>query len=386
VNHRQPYHASKLNAKQRALKSLEGVAAHLDQEYGAGTAASMAQDVAATQEARAATLAKQAEAQQISANRVAQGEGAELADDNAAELETITAPARPRPPRKTSKVQQAIRAVRSLGEKFRKRHARDNQAAAEQAEALAAETLKTHGIRHHYRLLPQVAFFGAYMAGLDRNGIAALQTLQECNMPAARRARVLEAAFAPQGYSPRRDIRRGKRAHQTLYEYDGRTFGGARWKDGARMDDHPGAIRVIQCAVFAWVARTRTRRSGYSYVLRGFGRGLFGSICQCGKDALTGHADGMPGALLALKLSGFFEYNAPPPEVVNVLDRGPSGHAYNIYWFPSEVAELELERFHERMANLARLELFGELLEEPSLIEERAQAPPVVIDPAQIPF
>jgi hypothetical protein len=335
---------------------------------------------------------RQREARQISNARVRQGDADPCADDRAAERETFlrvrkNGSLEPSIKERRSEV-RAARRSRRLADRFKFRAARDNARASAQAEKLSLEVLKAHGIHHHYRPLPKVAFFLAYMAGLDRNGIAALQTLRQINMPKARQAQVLEAAFAPMGYTPTRDVCSGKRKDQQLYEYDGRPFGGSQWEEGERQDAHPGAIRVIQCAVFLWLAKGRTRRKGYCYTVRGFGRGVFTSICRSGIDAITGHEEGMPGALLALKMAGFVDYNAPPPETVAQVDRGPTGHAYNMFWFRSDRDALTLEAFHVRTAQLAKLPLIERLMLEPSYIEALAQGPPPpeTIDPDTIPF
>lgn len=347
-------------------------------------------------ERRTVTKAQQAEALAISARRVERGEGQEL-DADAPPLKPPSTGAAPSPrqerhgrvtPRQSdAAVKQSQRQKRKLGPVFQRRHERNQKRELEQAERMAEKALQSHGIRHHYRPLPKVAFFGAYQGGLDRNGVIALQALAQVNMPQVRMDQVLRAAYDPQGHTPIRDVRVGKRAGQHGYLFDGRIFGSREvrdgstidrpgWQEGMRLQSHPGAIRVLQCAVFLWLCKTRTRRRGYSYAVHGFGRGVFGSICQCAKDGLTGHTDGMPGALLALAKAGFIEYGAPPAEKVSSLDRGPSGHAYNVYWFRADAEAVALDSMHARIARLSRLPMLARLLEDPSLIEQRAQGPP----------
>jgi hypothetical protein len=221
----------------------------------------------------------------------------------------------------------------------------------------------------------------------------ALQTLAQINMPRARMTQVLQAAYRPAGYTPRRDVFRGKRAEQQRRTYDGRPFGKRPlsdggtvdrpgWSEGARDINHPAAIRVLCCAIFLWLSKGRTRRRGYSYVVRGFGRGVFSSVCQCSKDAVTGQTEGMPGALRALALSGFLQYDQPPAQAVTKLDRGPSGHAYNVYWLGATPEEAAVQSLHERILGLSKLPVLERLLGDPSQLDAaRIQGPPATAPP-----
>lgn len=399
------------SAAERARELAAGVIRRRD---GDEAAEEFLQSVVTAEQAARRTRARRAEAEAISASRVARGQGAH--ED--ADLRPQSARRPDRESRRTGKAlaeviderkhrkaqQKQVRTekseAQSLRSAFRARHARDNARASAQAEQLAAKALGQHGIKQHFRLLPKVAFFAAYMAGLDRNGVGALQALRSVNMPRRRMQQVLRAAYAPQGYCPRRDVTTGQRAEQRRYEFDGRELGGKLWQDGQRLDEHPGAIRVIQVAIFLWVAKARTRRAGHSYVVRGFGRGLFMSLCGCGKDALFGHERGVPGALRALQQAGFVNYGQPPAEKVADIDRGPSGHAYNVYWFRSDALEQALTSLHERVAELPNLPAVESVIadrkqlltrldalgQEPSPPAPRAQAPPGCFDEAEIPF
>ncbi len=369
---------------------------------------------------RMETQRSQAQARAVSAGQVAKGQGGEMDADarppprvaaaarqaQAAQLSRPqssqqTKPLSQRSRSKRAETKQAKRQVKKLAPFVQSRQERDRQREIEQADAMADKALQSHGIRHHYRPLPKLAFHSSYAAGEDRNGTLALQILKQISLPKARLAQVLQAAYRPKGYTPRRNVYGGQRSEQQPYRYDGREFGRRKlkdervidrpgWEDGQREVSHPGAIKVIQCAVFLWLSKSRTRRTGYTYVVRGFGRGVLTSICQCGTDALVGHTDGMPGALRALEASGFLQYGQPPAEKVTERDRGPSGHAYNVYWFLADADAVALEALHARIAYLGRLPVLARLLQDPALIEERAQGPPapppVVIDPADIPF
>lgn len=330
---------------------------------------------------------RQAEAAAISKSRVRRGEQAE------------ESPAPPRPSRRRAadrrgngKVKQAIRQRRKLGQAFKRRAARDNVRQQSQAEAMAAKVFEQHGIRHHFRELPKVAWFAGYYAGLDRNGVLAQQMLEQCNMPKRLQLLVLQAMRTPQPYKPRRDVCTGKREGQKRFEpRDGQAFKGRDWEEGQRGDAASQAIYVLCCAVFLWLAKSRSRRPGYSYKVRGFGRGVFASMCRCSKESLFGHARGLPGAMLALKQVGFIEYGQPPAELVSEYDRGPSGHAYLVFWFKASAEEQALAEMHEQLAELKRLPALQRVdLEraQGALRDAKGPAPPEVvdIDAADIPF
>ncbi len=290
-----------------------------------------------------------------------------------------------------SKRKQSVRAVRRImKDNFLRRHMRDVERELAQVELLALEMMRKHGIRHHYRPLVKVAFFIAYMCGLDHNGALAFRTLHSINMPRARIAQVLDGAYNPQPHQPRRDVCKGKRAKEKRFMLPPGT------ELAQRDESHRAAIIVIQCAVFEWLAKVRTARPGYSYVLRGFGRGLFMAICQCGKDAISGHDDGTPGAMIALKNAGFHQYGTPPAPLCTPLDLGPTGNPYNVHWFLNSAEEQELDALHAELAQLGRLPLIERLRCHPDDLDAMlARGPPgnawssgagVEVDAAEIPF
>lgn len=330
-------------------------------------------------QAAAETRQRQQEAERIRKARIADG-----ADD--AEL------VNPRPPLEQprhgrrhgrSKVKQAQRQINRLSS-FQQRVKRDHARAAQQAEAMADKTLKEHGLYHHYRPLPKVAFFLASMAVHDRNGELAKQIFRQINMPKARQDAVLRAVYRPDGYTPRRDVCQGGRAKQRRYTFDGRELGKRfvagepvdlrGWRDGEREDHHPAAIRVFACAIFLWLAKGRSAHRGQSYRVRGFGRGVFESIAGCGKDVLFGHENGLPGAVRALEGAGFMW--AFPPINARPIDRGPSGHAYNQYFFPATAEEQAIEDLRARLnLDLPPLPIVDELLAAPASIASRGPPP-----------
>lgn len=316
------------------------------------------------------TRAKQRKAKAVSRSRVRrEGRGAVEPEPPPAHLQKrreATAE------RKAAKV--AKRRSKTVAGTLQARHEKDVTRAAKAAEAAADKALSTNGIRHSFRPIARVAWWSAYMAGCDRNGALALAALRSCGMPAHRQAQVLKAATEPQVYQPRRDVCRGERAGQQAFKAPG-ALERPKWEaDGKRPVSHPAAIRVIQCAVFLWMSRTRTRRGGYMGRVRGFGRGVFAAVCQCGKDAIAGHTDGVPGALVALKQAGFVEYGQPPAEVVSEFDRGPSGFAYLLFWFRSSPAEMQLEAYHQRVREVASLPYVEQLAARPELLELREAA------------
>lgn len=318
--------------------------------------------------AREATLARRAEAEAIGRAQERRGAGRELEADKQA------AQGPPRAERK--QCERRARRSRRLVSQFQRARKRDGARELTQASAAASTALLNHGIRHSFRPLPKHAFFLAYMAGCDRNGALALRALQSVNMPRHKQAQVLEAAFRPLGYQPRRNVCTGDRASQERYQFDGREL-------AERPEEHAAAIRVIQCAVFLWLVKTRTHRPGFSGQVRGFGRGIFRAFCRSGKDAVTGHARGVPGALVALRSAGFVRYHQTPACQARDIDRGPNGHAYNHFWFPKDQSERHLDELFDRILEAAPFERVA--VAEQLEIQRRAQAPPE-IDPASIPF
>lgn len=320
----------------------------------------------------------QAEAAAISAHQVRRGDGSELEAD--------AQPQRPDTGRRAETkqaVRRARRASRDLKSVFQARRKRDGAAETAQQERMADAALAKSGIRHEFRALPKVAWWAGYMAGLDRNGALALRALRSCNMPRWRQDQVLEAAYRPSAHQPKRNVCTGRRRTETRFQLpDDRRL-------PERGEGHPGAIRVIQCAIFLWVSKGPTRRRGFSGRVRGFGRGVFAALTGAGKDAIIGHCKGVPGALVALKRAGFVQYGQPPAEKVRAADRGPSGHAYNVYWFPQGARERALEAYHRRMAEVAKLPPLERLVAQPRLLEQRVlldRGPPPDIPEDSIPF
>lgn len=322
------------------------------------------------------TARAQKEAQAISAARRRRDDPGHVA-----RMEELDGETQRRP--KSAKAKQMDRSMRG---QFRRRSERDHVRSDSQAQAMVADAFKRHGIRHHYRPFAKLAWFSAYRAGLDRNGVLALQILNSINMPRARVAAVLQAAYRPQAYVPRRDVCTGKREGQTRFGGRTRPMGGRLWDNASRAENHPAAIAVIQVAIFCWLSKVRTSRRGHSYVLRGFGRGLFEKLTGLKKDALFGHDEGLPGAFPALRSAGFFNYHQPPAgSVPSPRDIGPKGHAYNAYWFSSDAAELALEDYHARVRDLARLPALQRLVlqtDSAALDAWLSRAPPDAPSPA----
>ena len=410
------------SARRPGAAALEEAQRAVALQHGEEAAADLPRRMEDHLQRKQKTTERQAEARAISQARVARGEGVEMAADRPLCPPTKSSERRrkkskkPRRRRNASSSQSieerrgsnrrraAKRKAASAEGTVRRRYEQTHARELEQAEKMAFQALETHGIHHHFRSVAKVAFFCAHMVTSDRNGRLAREVLNSVNMPRERMDLVLHAAYTPMGYTPKRDTSRGKRQDQKRSGYDGRTFGtrvvGDRvidlpgWQDGQRLDSHPGAILVIACAIFYWLSKGKTRRKGYSYSVRGFGRGVFTAACGgCGKDALFGHTDGLPGAMVALKQAGFLEYGQPPAEAVSPYDRGPSGHAYNVYWMPSTVAELHMEALRERLLDSEsspRLAQVAALIAEPANIEGRASGPPVAalptFDESDIPY
>ena len=111
-------------------------------------------------------------------------------------------------------------------------------------------------------------------------------------------------------------------------------------RPGERRWIHPAAIRTVALGVAAWHLGRGTSRRGFSRVVRGLPALLW---CKLAADGLTGVApclstlfgnnDETPGAMRALVQSGLFLPQQPPGNKVAACDRGPSGFAFNGYWF-----------------------------------------------------
>jgi hypothetical protein len=179
-------------------------------------------------------------------------------------------------------------------------------------------------------------------------------------LPPAIARRTRNAALHPKPYHPSR-----KREGRTLRVPQRTTLEGRRryWSaPGTRTWDHPAAIRTIAAAVVLFKLGHRTRRSGFKRVVRGIPRRM---ICALLADPNTGarpslstvygNKDGTPGDVRALAEAGLILIDQPPGAKVEPCDRGPSGFAFNTYWFypwlprephdpdddePDEIAEL----------------------------------------------
>lgn len=356
-------------------------------QHGETAAAELLEQLGATSRARSATVARRQAAEAIGAAQEARGV-AHPAEPPAPLPSTAAARREARAERKNAKT--AARRSRTAVGALQARHERDAARSAADAEALADQALARSGVRWSFRPIARVAWWSAYMAGCDRNGALALAALRSCGMPAHRQAQVLQAATEPGVYQPRREVCRGRRSGQTPFQAPAELVR-PTWEGGKRPVSHPAAIRVIQCAVFLWLSRGRTRRAGYAFRVRGFGRGVFAAVCRSGLDAIAGHTAGVPGALVALKQAGFIEYGQPPAHRVGEHDKGPSGFAYLCFWFRQSREEMALEAFHARVAHVATLPYLEQLIERPRLLEERAALqrgldPPPDIDDADIPF
>lgn len=149
-------------------------------------------------------------------------------------------------------------------------------------------------------------------------------------LPKPARERVLRAAFHPKPYQATRRFE-----GRALHECERESLPCRSWS-------HPTALKTILAALLMWELGEVTRRRGFCKVVRGFGRGVFGAFLQ---DWATGHhasvaslygaSREVPAPMLALKQAGFVYYHQPPAHVVTASDRGPSGHAYNVYWVHS---------------------------------------------------
>lgn len=357
-----------------------------------------AADVLAGEERRAdaetATRAKQEQAGELSAGASRRGVGHELDADN--RCNRSTRQQKKRYHRKHAAALQRKEGARST---LLRRSVRDQQRAEEQCAVAAEDALKESGMRWHFRALPKLAWFTGYFMGLSLDRSVALRALNMLGVPKARFSGVMFAAFKPQGYTPSRDVFKGKRRNQTRFVHDGRQLDGKQWRGGYRDEDHPGALRVLQVFAFLWLAKSRTDHRGYTYNVRGFGRGLYAAVCRCGIKAITGHSRGVPGALLALKQAGVIWYrqptedpNDPDRTPLAAMDKGPTGHAYNCIWFPNDPEEQALEELFERVRDLASIPVLERMLADPSLAEAMAPRPrgkpppPVVINEADIPY
>jgi hypothetical protein len=157
-------------------------------------------------------------------------------------------------------------------------------------------------------------------------------------LPRHKARQLMQAALHPDPYQGKRQ-QRGRTLRTTEREkLDGNR---RHWSDtGTRRWTHPAAIRTIAVACALFRLSGRTRRKGYARVTRGIPRPL---VCSFAQDSdtgvrpctntLFGNLRGVPGAVRALERVGFFEVDQPPGSKVSARDRGPSGYAFNVYWF-----------------------------------------------------
>jgi len=171
----------------------------------------------------------------------------------------------------------------------------------------------------------------------DPTGRAARVLLASCPPAVARRIR--NAALSPQPYAPERE-----RHDRTLFVPEpGKQLYGRRalWEaPGKRRWHHEAAIRTVALGIMLYRLRTPTHdRRGFRAVVHGIPREM---LCKLARDPRTGavpclqtlfdHRDGVPGNILALYQAGLFYKNQPPGSKVAPCDKGPSGHAFNVYW------------------------------------------------------
>lgn len=156
-------------------------------------------------------------------------------------------------------------------------------------------------------------------------------------LPPAVARRTRRCALEPTPYRPRR-VAEGR----TLYEPSGAPLSGraSLWQQpGRRFWEHPAAIRAAASACVLWHLRRPTKRRGFAAVTRGIPRALVAALLQDPKSGhrpavttLYGHSRGVAGAVRSLE-GALFQINQPPGDRVRPCDRGPSGHAFNVYWF-----------------------------------------------------
>lgn len=156
--------------------------------------------------------------------------------------------------------------------------------------------------------------------------------------------RVIKACLCPDPYEGTR-----KREGRELRKCDRETLKGSKkhWEhDGRRRWSHPAAIRTANLFVALYRMRRRTGRRGFTSVVRGIPRRMFAALAadgltgvRPGLSALYGNMNGTPGAMRALAQAGAISIQQPPGRKVEACDRGPSGFAFNTYWFYSKAFE-----------------------------------------------
>lgn len=201
----------------------------------------------------------------------------------------------------------------------------------------------------------------------DPSGRCARVALAALPPAIARRAR--KGALSPEPYHPKRE-REGRQLKTPTHD---KLHGSPRyWKEpGVRRWDHPAAIRTICAVVVLFKLARRTRsRSGFKRVVRGIPRKMlcklladpFSGAAPC-INTLFGNKDDTPGDVVALAQAKVFHINQPPGSKVEPCDKGPSGFAFNNYWFYPWLPKMgppttpEDEELAELAASGLRLEL-----------------------------
>lgn len=202
------------------------------------------------------------------------------------------------------------------------------------------------------------------------------------SLPPAVARRIRRAALEPEPYAPMRQ-RKGRTLRQPrlgpLYPR-GRRRAKHEWEaPGLRRWTHRVAIRTVAIGVGAFHQAQGTRRDGFRRVVRGLPRGLICSIAQHpyslvrpSKGTLFGNHDSVPGDVRALEQAGVFQVRQPPGAKVEPRDKGPSGFAFNNYWFFPWTMDSDRHDDAE-LAELSRSGLRAELLLGP---EPTAAGPP----------
>ena len=157
-------------------------------------------------------------------------------------------------------------------------------------------------------------------------------------LPPQEARKIISAALNPKPYTGRRkrqgrELRKAKKVHLHGRE--------ANWeRPGRRRWSHPAAIRTAALGLALYHLRGRTSRRGFVHVVRGIPRKMFCRLAaeglagtSPGLSALFGNMDGVPGAMRALETAGLVKIQQPPGVKVAASDRGPSGFAFNTYWF-----------------------------------------------------
>lgn len=174
--------------------------------------------------------------------------------------------------------------------------------------------------------------------------------------------KIIGAALSPKPYRGKRTrIDRELREVTKLHLHGPPRF----WqRPGKRRWTHPMAIRTAALGIALHHMRHRTKRRGFVHVVRGIPRKMFCALAADGlsgtppgMSALFGNMDEVPGAMRALAAAGLMLIQQPPGAKVQACDRGPSGFAFNTYWFYGSRATEgdEDEPTDEEQAEVARI-------------------------------